>query len=87
MKLGKRAGETYEMCKYAFGEEILNCTTTSEWFIQLEKETISLKDESCLLQHQCKQRKPLFCVFDNTDSDSQFGRSETSEVQGLKETA
>jgi hypothetical protein len=43
MKLGKRATETYEMCMYAFEGEILN-HTTSEWFIQFEKERISLKD-------------------------------------------
>jgi hypothetical protein len=30
MKLGKRAVESYEMYKYAFGEEILHGTTTSE---------------------------------------------------------
>jgi hypothetical protein len=84
MKLGKTAAETHEMCKYAFGEKILNCTTTSEWFIQLEKETISLKVESWLVQYQCKQRKPLSRVFDNTDNESQSGCSETSERWGLK---
>jgi hypothetical protein len=84
MKHGKTAAETYEMCKYAFGEKILNCTTTSEWFIQLDKETISLKDESWFVQYQCKQRKLLSCVFDNTDNESQSRCSETSEGWGLK---
>lgn len=68
-------------------EKKLSTAPPSEWFIQLEKESTSLKDESCLVQHHCKQRKPLFCVFDNTDSDSQFGCSEISEGWGLKETA